>query len=209
MNFLAHLYLSGESEGIKTGNFIGDYVKGRKFEHYPDEIRRGILLHRAIDHFTDRNVHFREVRQFFQPAYNRYSGIVADVVFDHFLAMNWHSYSPFTLRDFTRHAHAVLLSNYLRLPFRVQQFLPVIIRNRRLESYATPEGLEKALEVMAKYTSLPPMSHQVTDVVEKNRSGLQALFTVFMADILQFVENEHGISVLRPAKPILLTKPLP
>ncbi len=27
MNYLAHLYLSGESSEIKLGNFIGDYVQ--------------------------------------------------------------------------------------------------------------------------------------------------------------------------------------
>ena len=28
MNFLAHLYLSGEDEELLIGNFIADYVKG-------------------------------------------------------------------------------------------------------------------------------------------------------------------------------------
>jgi acyl carrier protein phosphodiesterase len=198
MNFLAHLYLSGESEGLKTGNFIGDYVKGRKFEHYQGEIRQGILLHRAIDNFTDNNPYFQEAKQFFHPYYKRYSGIVADVAFDHFLAFNWNSYSVYTLRDYTRNAHAILLSNYLRLPFRVQQFLPVIIRNRRLESYATLEGFEKALAIMANYTSLPAMSHHAVMVVEENRENLQSLFTAFMKEVLQFVEEEHGIPVFRP-----------
>jgi hypothetical protein len=29
MNFLAHLLLSGENEEIITGNYVGDFVKGR------------------------------------------------------------------------------------------------------------------------------------------------------------------------------------
>ena len=28
MNFLAHIYLSGNSDEISVGNFIGDYIKG-------------------------------------------------------------------------------------------------------------------------------------------------------------------------------------
>ena len=35
MNYLAHLYLSGDSDEIKLGNFIGDYVKGNKYQNYP------------------------------------------------------------------------------------------------------------------------------------------------------------------------------
>ena len=53
MNFLAHIYLSGENEGIIIGNFIADGIKGKKYEIYPHAIQKGILLHRAIDSYTD------------------------------------------------------------------------------------------------------------------------------------------------------------
>ena len=31
MNVLAHIYLSGDSDKIIIGNYIGDYVKGRDY----------------------------------------------------------------------------------------------------------------------------------------------------------------------------------
>lgn len=49
MNVLAHIYLSGDSEKIIIGNYIGDYVKGRDYLKYPEAIRKGIILHRHID----------------------------------------------------------------------------------------------------------------------------------------------------------------
>jgi len=55
MNYLAHVFLSGDNEEIVIGNFIGDYVKGINFRKYSDSIKKGILLHRDIDVFTDRN----------------------------------------------------------------------------------------------------------------------------------------------------------
>jgi acyl carrier protein phosphodiesterase len=198
MNFLAHLYLSGESEDIMTGNFIGDYVKGTRYGQYQGDIRRGILLHRAIDDFTDRNLHFRESRKLFTEDYRRYSGIVADVVFDHFLAKHWTVYSKVRLRDFTRRAHAVLLSRFLKLPFRVQQFLPFMIQHRRLESYATPQGMEKALRIMSGYTSLPPFSHKVLEVVNNHHDLLLELFIRFMDEIICYVEENHQILLNRP-----------
>ena len=36
MNVLAHIYLSGDSDQIIIGNYIGDYVKGRDYLKYPD-----------------------------------------------------------------------------------------------------------------------------------------------------------------------------
>lgn len=204
MNFLAHLYLSGDSEDIMTGNFIGDYVKGTIFGQYQGDIRKGIFLHRAIDDFTDKNQNFREARKLFTGYYGRYSGIVADVVFDHFLAKQWPDYSTVRLRDFTRHAHAVLLSRFLKLPFRVQQFLPFMIQHRRLESYATTQGLEKALRIMSEYTSLPPHSHRVVETVNNHHDILLELFARFMGEITNFVEKNHQIPLDRPDKGHLL-----
>ncbi len=49
MNFLAHLYLSGNNEEVIIGNFIADAVKGKAVEDYSHGIRKGIWLHRDID----------------------------------------------------------------------------------------------------------------------------------------------------------------
>ena len=53
MNFLAHLYLSGNNPKIILGNFFADHIVGNKYEHFDDEIIEGIILHRHIDTFTD------------------------------------------------------------------------------------------------------------------------------------------------------------
>ena len=51
MNFLAHIFLSGNDEEVMIGNFIADAVKGRDYLGYSDGIVKGILLHRRIDAF--------------------------------------------------------------------------------------------------------------------------------------------------------------
>ena len=63
MNYLAHLYLSGDDEAIMVGNFIGDYVKGKSYKNFPADIQKGILLHRQIDFFTDQHLKFREAKK--------------------------------------------------------------------------------------------------------------------------------------------------
>src|SRR5690554_279161 len=102
MNFLAHLYLSGNDEKLLTGNFIGDYVKGKNFLKYPGRIREGIILHRRIDTFTDNHDQFREVKKLFRSEFGLYSGVITDLVFDHMLASRWASYSEETLKQFAR-----------------------------------------------------------------------------------------------------------
>lgn len=63
MNFLAHIYLSGNNELLKIGNFMADGIRGKQFEIYPKAIQNGILLHRAIDSFTDAHPVLDKVRK--------------------------------------------------------------------------------------------------------------------------------------------------
>ncbi len=50
MNYLAHLYLSGENPEIRFGNFIGDAIKRNQFLQLPENISAGVLLHRKMTH---------------------------------------------------------------------------------------------------------------------------------------------------------------
>jgi len=199
MNYLAHLYLSGEDELVKVGNFIGDYVKGRQFEHFHPSIQQGILLHRQIDYYTDHHLHVKEFSSFFRERFGRYSGILSDILFDHFLARNWQLYSPQSLRDFAKNAHAVLLSNFSILPARVKMFLPFIIQHKRLESYAHYDGLSQALKIMSKRTSLPNETDYAMQVLKENYPALKLHFEIFFADIIGFVEQDFQVAIVKPA----------
>lgn len=198
MNYLAHLYLSGESDEVKIGNFIGDFVKGNKYQNFPEEISYGIKLHRSIDSFTDSHADVKACANLLKPGYGRHAGIVADVFFDHFLAANWSDYSPVTLRQFAKHVHAVLLSNFGLLPLRVKQFLPFLIQHKRLESYAKLENLFQVLEIMSRYTSLPTQSNWAIEVLRNEYAQFEALFRSFFAELTSYVETEFAIGILKP-----------
>ena len=203
MNFLAHLYLSGESDGIKVGNFIGDHVKGKQYLLYPDEIQSGILLHRKIDSFTDHHPLVKECAGLLRPVFRRHSGIVVDLYFDHFLASLWDNYSDQPLKNFTRHIHALLLKHFFLLPAPVKQFLPFLIKNKRLRSYAEIDGIIKAIEIMGNYTSLPPESHQAKTILCDNYDFLKKHFCAFFQEIIRFVENESEITIVLPQNKII------
>jgi acyl carrier protein phosphodiesterase len=195
MNYLAHLYLSGESEKVIVGNFIGDYVKGKSFTNYPKQIACGIKLHRAIDSFTDQHNKFGEARMLFRDDFRLYSGIVVDFFYDHFLAKNWEKYSAITLQKYAKKIHTILISNFGYLPPNVKRFLPFLIKNKRLESYSSIDGITRSLQIMSKYTSLPPNSDLAKEILIKNYEFLEKNFEVFFTDLVYFVEKEHGIKI--------------
>lgn len=198
MNYLAHLYLSGEDKEIMVGNFIGDYIKGKNYMKYPDKIQKGILLHRQIDSFTDKHPKFREAKKLLNNEFGLYSGIIIDFFYDHFLAQNWNLYSNCTLRDFAKKTHAVLLSHFFYLPTKVKGFLPFLIQNRRLESYANIEGIQQSLEIMSRYTSLPEKSETAIEIMKSNFDYFKENFTIFIKELIEFVETEFEIEIKKP-----------
>ncbi len=202
MNYLGHLYLSGANEQEMVGNFIGDYVKGNGWSKYPENIKKGILIHRQIDSFTDSHPKFREAKSRFREEFGLYSGIVIDFLYDHYLAKNWHEYSDLTLRTFAKRSHAVLLQNFKHLPLRVQGFLPFLIQNRRLESYALVSGIGEALKIMSNYSSLPAKSDFVMHEIKRNNDFFENNFRDFMHDMIKFVndlqKSEFSVSDFGP-----------
>ncbi len=198
MNYLAHIYLSGESEEIKLGNFIGDFVKGKQFMKYPPNVAKGIMLHRQIDSFTDSHPLINECIVKLRPGFGKYSGIVVDIFLDHFLAVNWHLYSIEKLSSFTKDFHAILLANFFQLPNQVKMFLPFLIQNKRLQSYVSFDGIEKTLRNMVSHTSLPSETEFAMNILEEEYEFFNQAFNRFFPEMIQFVELEGNFIIERP-----------
>ena len=93
MNFLAHLYLSGDDKEIMLGNLIADSVKGNAILDFNEGVQEGIRLHRRIDHFTDEHPIVQRSKERLRPKYHKFAGVVTDMFYDHFLARDWDHYS--------------------------------------------------------------------------------------------------------------------
>ena len=92
MNFLAHVFLSGDDFPLAVGNLIADQIKGNEVQNYPLQVQNGIKLHHAIDHFTDTHQIFKECVTELFPIYRHFSRVIIDMDFDHFLAVHWNKY---------------------------------------------------------------------------------------------------------------------
>lgn len=194
MNYLAHIFLSGNNSQLQVGNFIGDFVKGSRMNDYPDQIRNGIVLHRKIDSYTDSHQVVRDTVAFLRPAFGRYSAILVDMYFDYFLALDFQVYSPHkSLRRFSFEFYVSVLVRYRHLPERVKGFIFHFVFTNRLTSYSTSDGLKESLEIMARHkvSALEP-DKTITFLLE-NHEELRNRFHLFFPDLVEFVENEMYI----------------
>jgi acyl carrier protein phosphodiesterase len=190
MNYLAHIYLSGEIEELKIGNFIADSVKGNKFGHFPKKIKEGIILHRALDTFTDKHPTVRLSTHRLFDAYGHYSGVIVDILYDHFLAKNWKDYSEIPLIDYTQNFYDLLNANYEILPLRVQHFLPYMIQDNWLNNYATIDGIGKILYQMDQRTKNRSKMQFATKELQLHYALFEAEFTLFFNEIIAYASQE-------------------
>ncbi|WP_294142758.1 ACP phosphodiesterase [uncultured Sanguibacteroides sp.] len=170
MNYLAHILFSGENKDVQLGNFIGDAVKG-SYDRYPERVREGIALHRRMDQYADQHPSVREAVSLLRPDFGRYSGVLTDIFFDHFLAVNFQRYTCKSLQCFARGFYWNLLRHYAILPPRIKGFLWHFIITNRLCRYASLSGIGESLAIMVKYRNLIVDPDKAVTFV-KNRYGV-------------------------------------
>jgi len=195
VNFLAHTYLSGGNEEIIVGNFMGDYVKGKNYLLFPEQVKKGILIHRDIDSFTDMHEVTRRSKQRLASRYHKYAGIIIDIFYDHFLASLWDSYSTLPLSEFVSRTYDLLKRNYKVLPDSIKRWLPTFLENNWMMTYSNVEGIELVLERMSANTSLPDHSAFAVEVLRDQYSIFLEDFLEFFPEIVEFLEEKYEIKI--------------
>lgn len=186
MNFLAHIYLSGEDNEVIIGNFIADGIKGKKYLKYPPNIQKGILLHRAIDSFTDQHIVVKKSTARLHSNYGHYSGVIVDILYDHFLAKNWHLYHKVPLEMYTEQFYTLLHQNFEMLPSRIQRMMPPMISDNWLLSYATVQGIAKILAQMNIRTKGISKMDQAIQELEAYYDLFEQEFTLFFTELEKY-----------------------
>ncbi|RNL81716.1 DUF479 domain-containing protein [Sinomicrobium pectinilyticum] len=196
MNFLAHIYLSGEDEFIQIGNFIADGIKGKKYQAFPERIQQGILLHREIDFYTDHHPLVRQSTKRLHTNYSHYSGVIVDMYYDHFLAANWKRYSDIPLNVFAENFYRMLQRHRNLLPERTLNMIPHMVKDNWLVSYASLEGLDKALTQLNRRTAYKSGMHLAINDLREHYTSFEKEFTAFFEELFIFTKakiREAGI----------------
>jgi acyl carrier protein phosphodiesterase len=180
MNFLAHLYLSGSSPEVRVGNFMGDFVRGRDLaDRYPQDVVKGILLHRVIDEFTDKHAIVKQSKDRLRPKYRHYAPVIVDIYYDHFLAINWHLYHTDLLPDFAEECYDSIYKSEPILPEQVKWMLPHMIKGNWLVNYGKVEGIQRALSGMTRRSKFDSKMNEAVVELENFYKEFDAEFQEF------------------------------
>ena len=186
MNFLAHARLSFDDPAILTGNLISDFVKGKKQYDYPRAIRDGISLHRAIDGFTDTHDSTARAKSFFRPAYRLYSGALADVVYDHFLACDPNEFPDDSLAGFAARTYSQLAANEEFFPEKFGRIFPHMRTQNWLLNYRSKEGIFSSFAGLSRRAAAMPGPEAAFAIFETHYRELQECYTRFFPALKDF-----------------------
>lgn len=192
MNYLAHAFLSFGDGGILTGNMIGDHVKGRVANlPFPDEIKKGITLHRKIDSYTDAHPVAGRAKLLFREAYGLYAGAITDSLFDHFLANDpKHFASKQHLADFATDTYKQL-DNYSRyFPDTFRDIFPYMHGQNWLYGYHTLQGAHNALKGLAHRAKHMPPVTAAYQLLIGHYYQLAQYYYELMDDVIAYVKVE-------------------
>ena len=180
MNYLGHLYFSGNDVERMQANLYGDFVKGSHLDHLPAAIREGVQLHRKIDDFIDHHPLVHELLVLLRPDLPKVAGVAVDIYFDHLLARNWKQFHPQDLQEYLDYIYLNLdfLNPFYSSDYR--SFLQAMVRYNWISHYHTTEGLDKMCRGVSSKLSFPNALVNGSAVFRKHELQITECFFEYM-----------------------------
>ncbi len=167
-----------------VGNFIADTVKGNALKNYDAAIQKGIVLHRFIDTFTDSHEITLQSRERLYPHFGKYAGVVQDVFYDHFLAINWADYHKESLNEYTHFIYLTLGSYRSVFNERAERTFHYMQMQDWLGNYATQEGIHRALTGLSRRASFPSNMEESLPALAQHGEDISNDFKSFFPDLI-------------------------
>lgn len=189
MNYLAHLFLADPTPESRVGSLLADFThvpNSRLTSTFGDTLADAILQHRRVDAFTDNHPLVNECVSLLFPRQRHAGRIVLDVLFDHFLTLHWQEFCPIGFEQFVGECYGVLQGvdqDDERLPLRFRQFCQGYVEHDVLPTYATLDGVQLALQRIARRVSCENRLHVAVDDSRPHLEDIESRFMAFFPQL--------------------------
>jgi acyl carrier protein phosphodiesterase len=192
MNFLAHIFLSGEPGEVMVGNFIADSVRASEMTKFSAGVQEGIRLHRIIDTYTDNHAVTLKSKERLRERYGKYSPVIVDIFYDHFLATHWGDYSKLSLRVYADQTYKFLQEHCEIFPERSKQFFNYMTQYDILFAYSKIEGIDKVMQGMSRRAKFESGMETAVEALQLNYKDYEAEFKEFFPELQeQVLKNRY------------------
>ncbi|WP_223789394.1 ACP phosphodiesterase [Marinicella meishanensis] len=196
MNWLAHTLLSKNNTEYQLGNLLADPMKGRPWTDASAHLRQGMLMHKAIDRFTDGHA-LLSVSKARLGTDGHLKGVVLDLLFDHFLSIRWSSYGAVDLPSYLQRFHDRSVQLAGTFPAKPQRIINRLAETELLAQYQTFAGFVMALQRIDQRLSARARQRETASqylpVVEQQHDALLADFDAFFPQLVNhFKQHQLG-----------------
>lgn len=191
MNFLAHTYLSFGNDKAIVGNLIADMIKGKQIKSFPEEIQKGIILHREIDAFTDKHDIIKETKSVFRQTAGRYDGTFLDVAYDHYLATDTSRIPEGGWQPFANKCYAAVEAKAEILPHEFCSMFAYMRSENWLANYQNNWLIERSFERLKRRAKYLNEEADVFGDFEKNYLLLADSYSRFFPDLEEFSKQAY------------------
>ncbi len=172
------------------GNLLGDFVKGNVEGRFPSEVIEGIMNHRRVDLITDSDAIVSSSRKLISEARCRFSGVIIDILYDHFLYRNWGVFSDASVNEFIRMVYDNLSSHAVKIPPRAECVITRLIREDWLHAYGSIEGIDKTFNRMSKRLKQENNLDSAVEELKFHYDTLNAHFLLFFPMLIQQIRKK-------------------
>lgn len=188
MNYLFHLVLSGDNPDIIIGNYIADHIRGTKIvSELPNPVLKGVLLHRAIDAYSDMHPAVRHSVNLLKPSHAKYASVAVDILYDHFLIKNWKQFVKVPLVRKINSFYSLVADRMETLPPKSQKVSRKLLQDNWFGLYETFDGLNEVFVGVTKRTHFDNALPETVEYLVKYYNEFDSDFLVFARDIFSFV----------------------
>jgi acyl carrier protein phosphodiesterase len=196
LNYLAHSFLSFQNTDLIIGNFIADSIQGNRFDGLTEGIIKGISLHRKIDTYTDAHPVFLTSKHRFSKDFDKYSGVLMDIIYDHYLAKNFEQYSSLSLQNHADGIYDILKNKYDFLPEHAKRFYGYMTERNILFHYSSIEGIQTVLTHLSNRIRNRFELQLAIPILEANYQEIEEEFFIFFKDLQAFCKEQPELNGL-------------
>ncbi len=112
-----------------------------------------------------------------------------DVLYDHYLASNWHRYCEISLTEHAEFVYSALDQHIDLMPPDLQRFARRSIDNRVLESYTDIDSVSRVLGFIAQRSERFSVLANTRSVIEEHDTALAHNFEHFFPDLQAHIDR--------------------
>ncbi len=149
----------------------------------PAPVEKGIVHHLAVDSFTDSHEEILQLKRLFSRERRRFSGIILDVTFDHFLLVHWNQFSDESPETFINRTHRTLLDNRHFMPPIMKRVVSLLVQHEILLSYRSLDGVQHALDrIGERFSRKVPLAGSLAEI-RANYNQIESGFLAFFPEL--------------------------